>query len=40
MIEFFLILRAAGGAVGSGSFMRLLFGTLFMLYSVTRVKLG
>ena len=31
MIEFFIILRAAGSAVGSGSFMRLLFGTLFML---------
>ena len=31
MIEFFIILRAVGGAVGSGSFMRLLVGTLFML---------
>ena len=31
MIEFFLILRAVGGAVGAGSFMRLLVGTLVML---------
>ena len=31
MIEFFIILRAVGGAVGAGSFMRLLVGTLVML---------
>jgi len=31
MIEFFIILRAVGGAVGSGSFLRLLVGTLVML---------
>ena len=31
MIEFFIILRAAGSAVGNGSFIRLLFGTLIML---------
>ena len=31
MIEFFIILRAAGSAVGNGSFVRLLLGTLVML---------
>ena len=31
MIEFFLILRAVGAAVGAGSFLRLLVGTLIML---------
>ena len=31
MIEFFIILRAAGSKVGNGSFVRLLFGTLMML---------
>ena len=31
MIEFFLILKAVGAAVGTGSFLRLLVGTLVML---------
>ena len=31
MIEFFIILRAVGGAVGAASFNKLLFGTLIML---------
>ncbi|MEK9890828.1 MAG: bacteriorhodopsin [Pseudomonadales bacterium] len=31
MIEFFIILRAVGGAVGAASFNKLLFGTLVML---------
>jgi bacteriorhodopsin len=31
MIEFYIILRAVGAAVGSGSFLRLLVGTLVML---------
>lgn len=31
MIEFYIILRAVGAAVGAGSFIRLLIGTLIML---------
>ena len=31
MVEFYIILRAVGAAVGSGSFLRLLLGTLGML---------
>ncbi|MBT7334752.1 MAG: bacteriorhodopsin [Gammaproteobacteria bacterium] len=31
MIEFFIILRAVGASVGTGSFLRLLVGTLVML---------
>ena len=31
MIEFFIILRAAGSKVGNGSFVKLLLGTLWML---------